>query len=740
MKPLLPSLKGNPRFKQILTFSAVIFILFVGIAVNYIIELKVLHSVQDLNAKNDSIILQQKYQQVVEKTMFLISQTDHNLESFIQTGDSSKLDEFKSNGAVIDKNLQQVKTGYAGYVPKYLVNIFIHKAKNRVSINNEILEAYSVNGKNMALEIFNGGENKRSLSELSYGAQELVNTMNSKISSLNLAIASERTSILNLDKKWNLVSLVFMLLIAFLVLYKMIETNRLNTNLSIAVQKEHEALLVKDQFISNVTHELRTPLNSIIGYTNLLLKKDHNQETKQWIYAMKVSGNLLMEVINDVLDYSKLESGYIQFAKEPFQLDDVLSNLQNVMQNRADSKNLLFIIEKGHQTPMNLIGDDKKLMQILVNLTGNSIKFTESGSIKVQIGVEKKADGKAWMKFVVSDTGIGIEEKKLPYIFERFYQVDSGLSKKYFGTGLGLPIVKQLVEMQGGSITAVSSPGMGTKFEVVLPFLINESLAVAEPFQLVEVSEAVVENSEQKKILIVDDNEMNRDLLGFILKEHNYSFEKAENGLVALKMLKYNSYDFIIMDVQMPHLNGIETTRKIRAELKIQTPVIGLSAFSQPEEQQASIHAGMNAYLTKPIDDVKLFELLDYYKDWNALPTPSQLKLINIEYLERITGGSREYVEEVLLKAVELLPNEIKKLQDSFAAEDAELVKEVAHNMKTTLSILGVKEIVSNKVRQIEKADISKPSEKEEIGILVAELNQSVKIVLEELREYLKAA
>jgi len=625
-------------------------------------------------------------------------------------------------------------------VPKYLVNIFVHKTKNRVSLNTEILEAYSEGGKARAMVIINGGENKRSLSELSYSAQELVNSLSSKISSLNHAIASERTSMLNLDKKWNLISLVFMLMIAFLVLYKMIETNRLNTSLSIAVQKEHQALMVKDQFISNVTHELRTPLNSIIGYTNLLLKKDHNQEAKQWIYAMKVSGNLLMEVINDVLDYSKLESGYIQFSKEPFALNDVLSNLKNVMQNRADSKSLLFIIEKDDEVPVHLLGDEKKLMQMLVNLTGNSIKFTDSGSIKVQVKLQKTAEGKAWLQFVVSDTGIGIDEKKMPHIFERFYQVDSGLQKKYFGTGLGLPIVKQLVEMQGGSIAAVSSPGMGTKFEVLLPYYIDTDIEIHSLAEEFNVTEEDDERNEQLKILIVDDNEMNRDLLGFILKEHNYSFEKAENGLVALKMLKYNSYDFIIMDVQMPHLNGIETTRKIRAELKIQTPVIGLSAFSQPEEQQASIHAGMNAYLTKPIDDVKLFELLDYYKDWNALPTPSQLKLINIEYLERITGGSREYVEEVLLKAVDLLPNEVKKLQDSFAAEDAELVREVAHNMKTTLSILGVKEIVSNKVRQIEKADISQPSGKEEIGILVAELDQSVKIVLDELRDYLNAA
>lgn len=739
MKPLHLLFRNNPRLKQIVAFITVITILFAGIGLNYMIELKVLHSVQEHTAKNDSIILHEQYQQTIEKTMFLITQSDHNLESYIQTKDYSKLQEFTKNNEAVETKLNEVKKGYAGYVPKFLVNIFLHKAGNRISLNKEIFDTYTAEGTEKAQAMISGGDNKKNLAELTYSAQELVNALNLKIAGLNQAISYEKTSMLNLDRKWNLASLIFMLLIAFLVLYKMIETNRLNEHLSKAVQKEQQATLVKDQFISNVTHELRTPLNSIIGYTNLLLKKEHTPETKQWISAMKVSGNLLMEVINDVLDYSKLESGYIRFAREPFQLNDVLNNLRNVMQNRAESKDLSFIIEQREGVILNLVGDEKKLIQMLVNLTGNSIKFTESGSIKVEVGMLKKADDKVWLQFVVTDTGIGIDEKKLPYIFERFYQVDSALSGKYVGTGLGLPIVKQLVEMQGGTITASSAPGKGTTFEVVLPYIINtqkEEEVTEDAGELIDAVELKV----PQKILIVDDNEMSRDLLGFILNERHYLFDKAENGLAALDMLKQNTYDFIIMDVQMPELNGIETTRKIRSELKIQTPVIGLSGFSRPEEQQASIHAGMNAYLTKPFDDVKLFELLDYYKDWNTQPVPLHTKLVNIEYLKRIAGGNKEYVEEVLLKAADLLPDEVKKLQDSFAANNGILLKEVAHNMKTTLSILGVKEIISNKVRELEKADISKPSEKAQMEMLVAELDVSVKNVLKELRDYLKAA
>jgi signal transduction histidine kinase/response regulator RpfG family c-di-GMP phosphodiesterase len=743
MKPNYPSLKGNFRTKHLLAFVAVAIVLFAGIGINFMIESKVLDSVKAHTAQNDSVMQHSKYQQLVEKTMFLITQSDNKLETFILSGDTADLTLFTTTVNAINANLAAVKTGHVGYVPKYLVNIFIHKASNHVAFNKEALLQYSIEGKERAMAMLNSPENKASLKAIAYSSQELVQALGTKIAQLNTVLTAEKTEMLQLDQQWNLISFVFMLLIALLVLYKMIETNRLNENLSIAVKKEQQANLVKDQFISNVTHELRTPLNSIIGYTNLLLKKEHSVETTPWIHAMKVSGNLLMEVINDVLDYSKLESGYIQFASEPMQVQPVLQNLQNVLRNRAEAKNLLLVVDKDDKIPKQLLGDEKKLMQILVNLTGNAIKFTEEGTVQIEARlVKQNADGKVWIQFVITDTGIGIEPDKLPHVFERFYQVESGSSKKYFGTGLGLPIVKQLVEMQGGAISVSSVHGEGTTFEIVLPFAVNTASEVEAPLQ------AMVEERNEpalapKKILIVDDNEMNRDLMGYLLHGNHFLYEKAENGSIALQMLRENRYDFVLMDIQMPGISGIETTKKIRAELQLQTPVIGLSAFCQPEEQQAAINAGMNAYLTKPVDEVKLFELLDHYHDWDTQPAQehsTQLKLVNIEYLQRLTGGKKENIEDLLGKAFDFLPGEVKKLQESFAAENPALLREVAHNMKSTLRILGVAEDISVKVVQIEKADLSKSVEKEQIRHLIEEIDHSVQIVLRELREYLAAA
>jgi signal transduction histidine kinase/response regulator RpfG family c-di-GMP phosphodiesterase len=739
MKPNLLLLRDHPRLKKVLAFTFVAVILLVGIAANYAIESGVLQSVQEHSAQNDSVIKHQQYQQVVEKTMFLITQSDHNLEDYVQTGDLHKKEAFSKNIVAIEKNLQEVKGTYGSYIPKYLVNVFVHKAANRIQLNREILSVYDTEGQSNAMEMVNSNAYRSSFKEITFGEQELISALGIKIEQLNKKITIEKAEMVSLDRKWNMVSLIFMSLIALLVVYKMIETNRLNNTLSIAIQKGQQAQMVKDQFISNVTHELRTPLNSIIGYTNLLLKKEHAPETKQWIQSMKISGNLLMEVINDVLDYSKLESGHFQFSNEAFDVKQVISNLNNVLQNRAEAKNISLHIQMDEKLPECVSGDAKKLMQILVNLTGNSIKFTEQGSVSVAVKMVKQAGEKAWIQFTVEDTGIGIDKEKLPYVFERFYQIESKTSKKYYGTGLGLPIVKQLVEMQGGEIEVFSTPGEGTQFVLLMPFTITSATEKENETELVINKEKFI----QKRILIVDDNEMNRDLMGYLLAEHKFLFDKADSGITALQILKQKSYDFILMDIQMPGLSGIDTTKKIRAELNMQTPIIGLSAFCQSLEQQNAINAGMNAYLTKPVDERKLLELLNHYSDWDtepATPQHSQLKLVNIDYLHRLTGGNKENIQNLLNKAFDFLPSEVEKLKESFAAEDPALLKATAHNMKSTLRILGVAEELSGKVILIEKADISKNTEKEQTKNLIAELDSSVQVVLQELREYLAAA
>jgi len=227
------------------------------------------------------------------------------------------------------------------------------------------------------------------------------------------------TATLNLDKRWNIISFIFMLAIALVVLYQTIRITVLNKELGEAVYKMKHATRIKDQFMSNITHELRTPLNSILGYTNLLLKRSHQPETEKWIHAVNSSGTLLLDIVNDVLDYSKLESGYLQISKDPFQLDEVLNNLKNIISNRAETKGLSLVILKDQSLPENFTGDEKKLKQILINLAGNAVKFTEKGTVKVEVMLQQQIGDSYWLEFIVSDTGIGIEPQNLRHVFER---------------------------------------------------------------------------------------------------------------------------------------------------------------------------------------------------------------------------------------------------------------------------------------------------------------------------------
>ncbi len=721
--------------------AAVIVILFAGIGINYFIESKVFDSVKYHTSKTDSVIKYEKYKQVIDKTNFEIAQLDGKLSNYLLSGDAEKLNNYKLQLTETENKFSAIAEDASLYAPKYLVNIFIHKAKNKVWYKNQILDAYHQYGKVYALKMMNSEEYTKISNEYAQGNAELAKALNGTIAGLNQSVVKNKLALLNLDGKWNFISLVFMLLIACLVVYQMIETKRLNEKLHESVQKEKQAQAIKDQFMSNMTHELRTPLNSILGYTNLLLKRNHTQETKSWIHAIHTSGKMLMEVVNDVLDYSKIESGYIQFANEPFNLDAVLYDLKNVMVNRADSKKISLSILKDNSLPVNLAGDEKKLMQILINLVGNAIKFTEKGGVKIEVALKKNLGDKLLLEFIVSDSGIGINEKNLPHIFDRFYQIESGYTKKYSGTGLGLPIVKQLIDMQGGSIIVKSSPSTGTAFSFVLPFEeYTGSIENETELNLAPVKSIL--NKKQKKILVVDDHELNRDLLISLLKEHEYAAETATNGLQAIEKLMHTKFDVVLMDIQMPELNGIDTTKRIRSQLQMNTPIIALTAFNQPTEKKACLDAGMDAYLAKPVNEQDLLQLLGYYlhgETDNDHLNQSISGLINYEQIKGVTGNNKEFTNHILSRAISMIPDELNELYKAIVAKKKNETQEIAHHLRSTLGLIGADETVVDKLVQIEYTDVSDPLQNAEAIGCYKELYLMLDSVLHELQQYIAA-
>lgn len=375
-------------------------------------------------------------------------------------------------------------------------------------------------------------------------------------------------------------------------------------------KEQLETLLkVKEQFLANMSHEIRTPMNAIIGFTHLLLKREKESENKQYLQAIQTSGENLLVIINDILDFSKLESGKVTFESIRFNVYELVSMLMDLMQPKAIERSIKLrtIIHK--DIPETLIGDPTRLNQILINLVGNAIKFTNEGEVNLSISVLKKTRAGIELKFEVQDTGIGIPEESISRIFESFTQAANDTARKYGGTGLGLSITKQLVELQGGRIYVNSKVGEGSTFTFNLSFILEGVLWNKET--------GVMENQKDKfplkdvRVLVVEDNSFNQLLVTKILENWQCEIDVADNGIIALDKVRQKEFDVILMDIQLPEMDGYETTHFIRNKLeypKCNIPIIAMTAHAFADEVQKCMNEKMNDYISKPFNENKLYD------------------------------------------------------------------------------------------------------------------------------------
>jgi PAS domain S-box-containing protein len=378
-------------------------------------------------------------------------------------------------------------------------------------------------------------------------------------------------------------------------------------------KKQLEVMMkVKEQFLLNMSHEIRTPMNAIIGFTGLIFKTPLSQEQKEYIDAIRTSGENLLVIINDILDFSKIQAGKIQFEKINFRLSQLMPTVIELMLPKSIEKNIKLSATIDKRIPKHLLGDPTRLNQILLNLIGNAIKFTEKGEVKITIKKLSENDKNIKLEFSVSDTGIGIPEKSIISIFEEFTQATGNITRKYGGTGLGLAIVKQLVEAQGGFISVKSKVGEGSVFTFTIVYGKENGPAVDIEKKYLTESEAsvVVENL---SILLVEDNLLNQKLAMKILGDWNWKVELAENGAMAIQKIKRKNYDLILMDIQLPEMDGYEATSIIRKQmsvLKSKTPIIALTAHAMATEEQKCYKAGMDGYISKPFNPKKLYMMV----------------------------------------------------------------------------------------------------------------------------------
>ena len=460
--------------------------------------------------------------------------------------------------------------------------------------------------------------------------------------------------------------------------------------LNLSEQKAIKALGIKENFLANMSHEIRTPLNSILGFTTLLQRQKLDKVSEHYISSIQQAGENLLAIINDILDISKIEAGMMRIVNKPFSIRGLLHSVETLFSERVKSKGLGYLTTINDDVPDTLIGDATRLTQIMVNLLGNALKFSEKGSLKVKVQLGEVYENGVMIKFEVSDDGIGIEQEKLDEIFERFNQADDSITRNYGGTGLGLSIVRDLLLIQKGNISVVSSPGKGTVFNFYIPYLVAEdqSEAAAVRYKLIEperVGRAV-------HILVVDDNAMNQDLMANILSYWGFSFAVVSNGKEAVERVAQGHFDLVLMDIQMPEMDGYSATISIRTELKSAIPIIAMTAHAMAGEREKCINLGMNDYISKPVNEQQLLELIHKVTSTAGQPpvmVPS-FEYLNLDYLKDMGKGNIAYERKVTGYFIQRIPEDMLALRKALTISNFEAIARTAHSLRTTLAIMGV--------------------------------------------------
>lgn len=471
--------------------------------------------------------------------------------------------------------------------------------------------------------------------------------------------------------------------------------------LRVAKEAADKSKAVQEAFIANISHEIRTPMNGIIGMSNLLMNTPMDDQQNDYAESIQQSAQNLLKIINDLLDVSKIRSGKFQFEHTPFLLRDAIKKAIYPLQLKAAEKEVGLEIDVHTYTPDALMGDPLRLQQIIINLVNNAIKFTERGAVKV-IASSTPIDHKTVnLTIAVQDSGIGIAKDKVASVFDSYTQTGSDTARKYGGTGLGLTIVKQLVEMQQGNVQVSSVEGFGTTFTFNIPYQVALQADIENKQQ--QASQVVKKDLlKGVHILLAEDNAISQKVMRHTVQQQGATIDIAGNGLEAITMLDRGGYDVMLMDMQMPEMNGYEATRHVRRELQNNIPIIAMTASTQKHEIDRCLQAGCNAFISKPFDPAELYvrimELVTTKKtttmngqDTAAQPASNE-PLIDLAYLRELADNDPTYIKDVLDIFLETAPEGIEKLAAlALDTTDWEATYKQAHFLKSSMSIVKVR-------------------------------------------------
>jgi len=728
--------------KTIIIISSLIsicLVLFIAFSANYYIS--------RMSKNNTELYSAYRISELMKSFKSNILVLESKQRGYIVTGDAKFLEAYKLKESETKTYLKSMEKYFldkpeeeAFYKLKELTYKKLMEAK---SLNGSV-NSIGIPGQNSAIE--SGGIN--TMTEITNTVDEI----NESLSKNTKTLLDHSVEYVSASKNWSYLEIglgILTALAAVIILVTDINTrNKLEDELRIAKKLADENAIMKEQFMANMSHEIRTPMNSILGFTDLLEKTTLNKTQIDYLMAVKTSGSNLLNIINDILDFSKIEAGKLNIEKISFNIIDLLDSLKVMFATKAAEKGIQFNVVIDEKTPAYVFGDPTRLLQILINLTNNAIKFTQQGSVRVSCEIKSIEHDIVQFVFKVKDSGIGIPDDKIAGIFERFNQGNTETTRKYGGNGLGLAIVKQLVEIQNGDISLKSKEGIGSEFSVKMSYPIsyeNKIIAADSANKSLKIM-----SDKPLHILLAEDHILNQKLAVAYLEGFGLHVDLAENGEEAIHKLKTKHYDLILMDIQMPVLDGYHASKKIREDINSTIPIIAMTAHTMPNEKEKCLSFGMNDYLSKPFKEVELFNMVNQYlgnigntitdtiessTESNATSS-KHYAIINPDHLYSLSRGNNAFIKDIVQLFLDQNPLELSEIEKAIDQQNYASISSIAHKMKTSVGFIGIEQLLAP-LNKLEKLAISQGNTND-INSLFSEVKITCQKAIGELTVFLK--